>query len=84
MWEEACARVTEYQYLGAQRVADPGEAEPYFQLRYLARVSLEPFAPAHEMSHRLLVDIDTARRFLWGGESRIAHALLNHVAEAIR
>lgn len=84
VWEEACARVSEYQYLGAQRVADPGEPEPYYQFRYLARVSLDPFAPAHEMRHRMLVDIDTARRLLWRGESRIAHALLDHASEAIR
>ncbi|MFA5551071.1 MAG: NUDIX hydrolase [Trueperaceae bacterium] len=81
VWEEACARVTEHQYLGAQRVADPGEAEPYYQLRYIARVNLEPFAPAHEMRHRKLVDIDTARRLLWRGESRIAHALIDHIAD---
>lgn len=84
VWEEACARVTEYLYLGAQRVADQGEAEPYYQLRYLVRVSLERFAPAHEMRHRRRVDIDTARRLLWRGESRIAHALLDHASEAIR
>lgn len=84
VWEEACARVTEHQYLGAQRVADPSEAETYYQLRYLARVTPEPFAPAHEMRHRKLVDIDTARGLLWCGESRIAHYLLNRVAEAFR
>ena len=55
--EEACAAVLQHAYLGAQRVDDPaapdGLAE-YYQLRYWARVRLEPFAARHETIARLL------------------------------
>lgn len=75
--EEACAHVSSQRYLGAQRIDDPTQPEPYYQLRYLARVTLKPFDPQYEMRFRQVVDIATARRLLWRGESRIGQRLLD-------
>lgn len=83
VWEEACARVTAQRYLGAQRVVDPSEGAPYYQLRYLARVTVEPFRPRHEMRHRRLVDLEAAKRLLWGGTSRIGTHLLEQAQQHI-
>lgn len=77
--EEACARVTTHRYLGAQRVTDPSIGATYYQLRYLVRITLDPFAPQHEVHHRQLVDITTARQLLWRGESKIGQQLLDEV-----
>lgn len=79
VWEEACARVTSHRYLGAQRVSDPSFGTTYYQLRYLARITLDPFAPQYEVHHRQLVDITKARQLLWRGESRIGQQLLDEV-----
>lgn len=77
VWEEACARVTACRYLGAQRVDDPGRPRPHYQLRFLARVELEPFRPKHEVRHRKLTDKHEAQELLWGGDSLIARQLLS-------
>lgn len=82
--EEACANVISQHYLGAQRVSDLARPLPYYQLRYLAQVDLLPFDPQHEMLHRRVVDIATARRLLWQGDSVIAEALLDAVESFAR
>jgi ADP-ribose pyrophosphatase YjhB (NUDIX family) len=56
VWEEACARVRACAYIGCQRVEHLDEDRPaYYQTRFWARVELEPFEPAHEMTARKLV-----------------------------
>jgi 8-oxo-dGTP diphosphatase len=77
--EEACARVTAWRYLGAQRVDDPARPRPHYQLRYLAQVELEPFLPKHEVRYRRLVDKAEVLELLWGGGSRVARLLLETI-----
>jgi 8-oxo-dGTP pyrophosphatase MutT (NUDIX family) len=74
--EEACAVVEQCAYLGAQRVDDPIEAEPYFQTRWWARVKLLPFAPRHETTERKLVAPDEFVAALNWNMGRIARAIL--------
>lgn len=81
--EEACALITQYHYLGAQRVDDPALHTPHYQLRYWARVELQPFRPDYEMRHRTSVTTADARRLLWGGNSRIATALLDLIGGSL-
>ncbi len=43
-------------YIGCQRVEHLDDDRPaYYQTRFWARVELEPFAPTHEMTARVLV-----------------------------
>jgi 8-oxo-dGTP pyrophosphatase MutT (NUDIX family) len=56
--EEACARVTDAEYLASQHVADPANPEAltsYFQSRWWARVELEEWVPEFETTGRRLV-----------------------------
>ncbi len=56
VWEGACARVRACAYIGCQRVEHLDDDRPaYYQTRFWARVELEPFAPTHEMTARVLV-----------------------------
>jgi ADP-ribose pyrophosphatase YjhB (NUDIX family) len=69
--EEACALVRACAYIGCQRVEHLDDDRPaYYQTRFWARVELEPFEPAHEMTARMLVRpgefLDT---LCWGRES---------------
>ena len=74
VWEEACARVRACAYIGCQRVEHLDDDRPaYYQTRFWARVDLEPFAPAHEMTARKLVSPDEFRDTLfWGRETTAA------------
>lgn len=84
IFEEACATVTSNTYLGAQRVDDSTTGSTYYQLRYLAHVELQAFEPKFEMLHRCCENFETARKILWGGSSRIGHALLDLAANHAR
>jgi 8-oxo-dGTP pyrophosphatase MutT (NUDIX family) len=79
VWEEACSRVTHCQYLGSQRVEDPGNPEGlpvYYQARYWARVELDEFQPQFERRHRRLVAPDQFLSSLYWGRAAIAATLL--------
>lgn len=58
MWEEACARVRSARLLGFTRgrcVRGEQEGEALVRAFWLAEVLLEPWNPAFEIGHRLLV-----------------------------
>jgi len=74
--EEACAVVEQCEYVGAIRVDDAAEAEPYFQTRWWARVKLLPFEPLHETTQRRLVAPDEFVAALNWNTGRIARAIL--------
>lgn len=79
VWEEACAVVRELAYLGAQEVRDPAHPsgpQVYYQTRFWARVSLEPFAPEFETRRRTLVAPQAFLETLYWGHSPIAKAIL--------
>ena len=77
--EEACAVVQHLAYLGAQQVDDPeagaGPRRTY-QVRFWARVTLEPFEPRFETRDRTLVAPTTFLETLAWRTARIAEALL--------
>lgn len=57
LWEEACATLVQWAYLGAQKISDSGapqEVSEYYQLRYWARVELHPFVARFETQGREL------------------------------
>lgn len=75
VWEEACARVVRSQYLGCQRVDDPGHPDgpqTYYQSQFWARVELYPFKPRLETSARTLVEVDALLSTLFWGSSPMA------------
>lgn len=74
--EESCAVVKRYVYLGAQRVDNPGLAQPYYQARWWARVHLLAFTPEHEISQRILVSPDAFVTTLNWKTDSIAQAIL--------
>jgi len=75
--EEACARVLACAYIGCQRVERLDEDRPtYYQTRFWARVELEPFTPAHEMTARRLVAPDGFLDTLFWGRERTATLIL--------
>ncbi len=77
VWEEACARVRACAYIGCQRVEHLDDDRPaYYQTRFWARVDLEPFAPTHEMSARILVSPGEFRTTLFWGRERTAGLIL--------
>jgi NTP pyrophosphohydrolases containing a Zn-finger, probably nucleic-acid-binding len=86
-WEEACAVVEHFTYLGAQQVDDPealGGMTRYYQTRFWARVSLMPFHPQFEIAHRRLVlPKDFLVTLPWGG-TLIAQALFDLASEQER
>lgn len=85
--EEACAQVRRFVYLGCQRVDDPDNpAGPvrYYQTRFWARVTLEPFAPAFETIARKLVAPEEVRATLSWGTVPIVAVLLARALEAER
>lgn len=78
--EEACAEVLACRLLGAVWV-EGLTPEPYFQLRYRARVRLDGFAPAFETRHRIAVPLaEVARRMPWAA-GPIGQALLHGTEE---
>lgn len=73
--EEACAEVRHCRLLGAVRV-EGLTPQPYFQLRFWARVRQLPFQPEHETRHRLGVPPAEFARLLPWGAGAIGQALL--------
>jgi ADP-ribose pyrophosphatase YjhB (NUDIX family) len=77
VWEEACARVLSCAYIGCQRVEHLDEDRPaYYQTRFWARVELEPFAPTHEMTARVLISPGEFRTTLFWGRETTAGLIL--------
>jgi ADP-ribose pyrophosphatase YjhB (NUDIX family) len=77
VWEEACARVRACAYIGCQRVEHLDDDRPtYYQTRFWARVELEPFVAAHEMTARRLVTPGEFRDTLFWGRERTAALIL--------
>lgn len=79
VWEEVCAVAHRMAYLGAQEVHDPDHPsgpQVYYQTRFWARVSLEPFAPRFETRRRTLVAPSEFLSTLSWGHSGIARAIL--------
>lgn len=82
--EEACARVTEHEYLGCQMVEDPEFAEgprTIFQTRFWSRVELDEFRPSFERKFRRLVPPQDFLSTLGWGASPIARLLLDRSLE---
>jgi ADP-ribose pyrophosphatase YjhB (NUDIX family) len=78
--EEACARVVACQYLASQHVADPRNprgATSYYQTRWWARVTVDPWQPQHEMTHRRLVTAELVLSTLFWPEKSFAQRLLD-------
>jgi hypothetical protein len=76
-WEEACARVLTCAYIGCQRVEHlDDDHAPYYQTRFWARVELEPFEPAHEMTARRLVPPEQFLTTLFWGRETAATLIL--------
>jgi 8-oxo-dGTP pyrophosphatase MutT (NUDIX family) len=78
--EEARATVDACQYLACQHVADPANpngAVSYYQTRWWARVTLQPWQPRHEMTGRRLVPPQQALATLFWPEKAIAQRLLD-------
>ena len=75
VWEEACAVVQKSVYLGVQQVND-GE-QRYYQMRFWARVKLEPFVPHFETSRRLLVDPEDVISTLNWSTPKLARAMFD-------
>ena len=76
--EEACAVVQHLAYLGVQQVDDPEAAmgsRRTYQMRFWARVTLEPFEPRFETRERTLVAPTAFVETLAWGTARIAGAL---------
>ncbi|MPY65580.1 NUDIX domain-containing protein [Deinococcus sp. SDU3-2] len=73
--EEACAEVLACRLLGAVRV-EGLTPQPYFQLRYRARVRLDAFTPTFETRHRAAVSPAEVLRFLPWLAGPIGGALL--------
>lgn len=77
VWEEACAHVLACAYIGCQRVEHLDDDRPaYYQTRFWARVELELFAPAHEMTARRVVGPDRFLDSLFWGRERTAALIL--------
>ena len=78
--EEACAVVEACEYLACQHVADPhnpGGAVSYYQTRWWARVTVQPWRLRHEMTSRRLVSPDRVLATLFWPEKAIARRLLD-------
>lgn len=79
--EEACAIVDACEYLACQHVADPlnpAGAASYYQTRWWARVTVQPWRPRHEMTGRRLVPPNRVLATLFWPEKAIARRLLDH------
>jgi ADP-ribose pyrophosphatase YjhB (NUDIX family) len=75
--EEACARVLACAYIGCQWVEHlDDDHPPHYQTRFWARVELEPFVAAHEMTARMLVAPGEFLSSLYWGGARTAALIL--------
>ena len=84
-WEEACARISHLTYLGTQEVVDlesPAPPYRYYQGRFWARVSLEPFEPRFETRHRRLVAPQSFVAMLNWDTAAIAQEILSAALDA--
>jgi len=78
--EEACATVTQSEYLGAQEVIDPDNptgSRAYYQARFWARVELKRFEPRFERMQRTLIAPSAFQSALRWRTERIAQAILD-------
>ena len=70
VWEEACAEVVDWAYIGCQRIDDPESPigrTHYYQSRFWARVTLQEFKPQFETVARKIVSPDQFLSSLsWG------------------
>jgi 8-oxo-dGTP pyrophosphatase MutT (NUDIX family) len=85
--EEACATVTDFEYLACQHVSDPESPTgrtSFFQSRWWARVSLGRWDPRFEMTDRTVVDPDDFVAALFWREKTIAARLLELALAAER
>jgi ADP-ribose pyrophosphatase YjhB (NUDIX family) len=85
VWEEACARVVRYEYMGCQRVDDPTAPSgptTYYQMRFWARVEVYPWKPQFETTERRLVATDQFLDTLFWGHSPIARQILGDAIRA--
>jgi ADP-ribose pyrophosphatase YjhB (NUDIX family) len=85
--EEACAIVDACQYLACQHVADPlnpNGPTSYYQTRWWARVTVQPWRPRHEMTGRRLIPPDRVLTTLFWPEKAIAARLLDQALTADR
>jgi len=83
--EEACAIVTASAYLACQHIADPFNTfglTSFYQTRWWARVTLDPWEPAHEMIGRRLVPPEHVLDVLCWTELAIAGRLLDQAMAA--
>jgi 8-oxo-dGTP pyrophosphatase MutT (NUDIX family) len=79
LWEEACAEVVVYTYIGCQRVDDlenPLGPQTYYQTRFWARVTLQPFLPQFETVARTLIPPDQFLTTLVWGAAPTARVIL--------
>jgi ADP-ribose pyrophosphatase YjhB (NUDIX family) len=77
--EEACARVFNFEYLGAQEVNDPENPEgltTYYQVRFWARIRLDEYKPEHEMTGRKLVEPSIINDYLKWSPTRILKVII--------
>ncbi len=77
--EEACATVTDVEYLACQHVWDPQNPlgrQSYFQSRWWARVRLDDWDPQFEMIDRTVVGPDRFLETLYWDEKTVAARLL--------
>ncbi|MGH9198939.1 MAG: NUDIX hydrolase, partial [Acidimicrobiia bacterium] len=82
--EEACARVTEHEYLGCQKIedlADPQGPRTIYQTRFWSRVEIDEFRPSFERKFRRLVSPEEFLSTLGWGTSPIAKVLLDKSLE---
>jgi ADP-ribose pyrophosphatase YjhB (NUDIX family) len=84
VFEEASAVVEACEYLGAHKVDDPAEPDPYYQTRWWARVRLLPFTPEYETTERCLIRPEDFVSALAWDTTAIARALLNAALAADR
>jgi 8-oxo-dGTP pyrophosphatase MutT (NUDIX family) len=79
--EEACARVTECQYIGCQRIDDPDNPDGpqrYYQARFWARVDILPWEQRFEARERRLVKPNEFLATLQWGHAPTAKLILDY------
>lgn len=82
--EEACAKVTNLEYLGVSEVKDSGNPEGLtvnYQARFWARVRLDEFKPEYETTGRKLVTPDNMIPALNWYPAGIIEIILNAALE---
>lgn len=83
-WEEACAIVEECVFIGAQRIDDPNHPQgltPRYQVRFWARVRLEPFDPQFETLYRVEIKPELMIPTLNWDAKRVLQAIIESAVE---